>query len=192
MKKRLPAANQETPRRPRKRKSLPRLLFVSGVVFLGLVVSVRILVSIDRAYADFHAFDNQARQKQAQFAALEAQSAAAGRRLKMLDSSKGRAQILVERGYVRPGERILLFPEESASGQNAVAPRRETNDLVAPREANAETLSPLQRAGHALGRMWQTVRGAGRAPKRAAAPAASKEDAREEIGARARIDIEVR
>ncbi len=54
----------------------------------------------------------QVREKQAQFAALDRQKNEEKNRLAHLKSEAGRDQLLAERGYVAPGTRILLFPEE--------------------------------------------------------------------------------
>jgi cell division protein FtsB len=54
----------------------------------------------------------QVREKQAQFAALERQKNEEKNRLAHLKSEAGRDQLLAERGYVAPGTRILIFPED--------------------------------------------------------------------------------
>ena len=57
----------------------------------------------------------QAREKEAQLASLERQKNEEKNRLAHLKSEAGRDQLLAERGYVAPGTRILLFPEEKKS-----------------------------------------------------------------------------
>lgn len=53
----------------------------------------------------------QVEEKQAQLSALERQRDEEKGRLAHLKSEKGREQLLVERGYLKPGDRFLLFPE---------------------------------------------------------------------------------
>jgi hypothetical protein len=61
----------------------------------------------------------QVREKQAQFAALERQKNEEKSRLAHLRSEAGRDQLLAERGYVAPGTRILIFPEEEKTATPA-------------------------------------------------------------------------
>ncbi len=56
----------------------------------------------------------QVAQRQTQLDALERRNAEEQGRLAHLKSEKGREQLLVERGYLKPGDRFLLFPEESS------------------------------------------------------------------------------
>lgn len=56
------------------------------------------------------------------------------RRLAQLSSPRGREQVLVNNGYIKPGDRLLLFPRTEAEERAARAPR---NDLVT-REAPAQ------------------------------------------------------
>ena len=53
----------------------------------------------------------QVEEKQAHLWALERQRDEEKGRLAHLKSEKGRDQLLVERGYLKPGDRFLLFPE---------------------------------------------------------------------------------
>ena len=53
----------------------------------------------------------QVSEKQAQFDALDRQKNEEKNRLAHLKSDGGRDQLLAERGYVAPGTRILIFPE---------------------------------------------------------------------------------
>lgn len=57
----------------------------------------------------------QVREKQAQLASLERQTNEEKSRLAHLKSEAGRDQLLAERGYVAPGTRILIFPEDKTA-----------------------------------------------------------------------------
>ena len=56
----------------------------------------------------------QVEEKQTQLTALERQRDEEKGRLAHLKSEKGREQLLVERGYLKPGDRFLLFPEATS------------------------------------------------------------------------------
>ena len=61
-------------------------------------------------------------QKRATLADLNAQLEKGRNRLRALSSSSGKERVLVENGFIRPGERLLLFPKttkpEANSGAN--------------------------------------------------------------------------
>jgi len=71
-----------------------------------------LLREISGAQADFRQIHQQVTEKQTQFRALDKQNSDEKARLAHLKSEKGREQLLAERGYLRPGDRILLFPTE--------------------------------------------------------------------------------
>ena len=119
-----------------------------AVVATGLA-SVGICFFIGKSHASYRAFDAQVQAKTAALESLQEQQKTAKAHLALLESDKGRAQLLVERGYVRPGERILLFPETPGETRNSA--RLPSNDLApAPKP-----LPPTawQRAGDAV-RNW--------------------------------------
>ena len=69
------------------------------------------------AQADFRRVASQVHEKQAHFQALDKQRNDEKNRLAHLKSEKGRDQLLAERGYLQPGDRILLFPTEEKVGE---------------------------------------------------------------------------
>ena len=69
-----------------------------------------LLRPISGAQSDLNRVHNQVVDKQAQFRALDKQNSDEKNRLAHLKSEKGREQLLAEHGYLRPGDRILLFP----------------------------------------------------------------------------------
>jgi cell division protein FtsB len=83
-----------------------------------------------KSYVAYQDFDAQVQIKRTQLRALEDQREAARARVSLLSSDKGRAQLLVERGYLRPGERILLFPARPDEMEKQRAARIPVNDLT--------------------------------------------------------------
>lgn len=81
-------------------------LGISGLACMFL------LHEIAGAQADHQMMRVSVQQKQTQFAALQEQENEEKRKLAYLQSEKGREQILAERGYLKPGDRILLFPPD--------------------------------------------------------------------------------
>ena len=64
------------------------------------------------AEGNFRHLRGQVSEKRVQLAALERQKSEEKNRLAHLQSEEGRDQLLAERGYLKPGTRILLFPNK--------------------------------------------------------------------------------
>lgn len=105
-----------------------------NMVLLGATAAVSLVLWVytAEAYVAYDGFNEQVRGKRQQLAALDGQQTAAQTRVDLLSSDKGRAQLLVERGYLRPGERILLFPARSGEEDRQRASRIPVNDLAPP------------------------------------------------------------
>jgi len=71
-----------------------------------------LLNKIGSAQADLRQVHSQVVEKQEQFRVLDKHRNDEKNHLAHLKSEKGREQLLAERGYLRPGDRILLFPIE--------------------------------------------------------------------------------
>lgn len=101
-----PKAAAKARKRRRARSRVVRLLGagVVGSVLLGLTALLKI------SHADYSAVRDQVASQEAQLRTLQAQQRSNHHRLSALQHEKGRAQSLIEHGYVRPGDRILLFP----------------------------------------------------------------------------------
>jgi len=78
------------------------------------------------AQADFRRVATQVHEKQTHFQALDKQRVDEQNRLAHLKSEKGRDQLLAERGFLQPGDRILLFPSDEKTGEE-VAEEKETD-----------------------------------------------------------------
>ena len=79
---------------------------------VSCVACAFLLNEIGGAQADLRQIHNQVVEKQENFRILDKQRNDEKNRLTRLKSEKGREQLLAERGYLRPGDRILLFPPE--------------------------------------------------------------------------------
>lgn len=86
---------------------------------VSCVISVFLLGEIVGAQSDHQMLRTQVDHKEQQLAALEKQKQEDQKKLAYLKSEKGREQILAERGYRKPGDRILLFPTEKTEGEPA-------------------------------------------------------------------------
>jgi hypothetical protein len=128
------------------------------------------------AIAEYHRFQEQVEQNEVKFNTFKTQHEAMQRRLASLQLEKGREQILVEKGYVRPGERILLFPPEpedarltdtpqTGTPQNGMSPAAApySNDLssnfsVSP-QPTAAPQAASRHSGGTLSGWWRSLRG---------------------------------
>lgn len=81
---------------------------------------------------------------------IKAQDEAGTKRLKALTDSGGRVRALVENGFIKPGQRLLLM-ERSSQEKKAAA--RKPNDLVKQPEPEAPGFTAR------LGRAWKELRG---------------------------------
>lgn len=81
---------------------------------LSAVACVSLWPLMLAAHGNLSTVNLQVVQRQTQLDALERRKVEEQGRLAHLKSEKGREQLLVERGYLKPGDRFLLFPEESS------------------------------------------------------------------------------
>jgi hypothetical protein len=112
-------------RRARQKVRATTLLFLvpTAAASLALIAMSSVVLR------DLRLYESEERIARAQLAALEEQLANGERRLATLKSNKGREQLLVEHGFIRPGDRVLLFPaapeeESAATARNDIAARR--------------------------------------------------------------------
>ena len=109
-----PRAAAKARKRRRARSRVVRLLIagLTGTVLLGLTALLKI------SHADYSAARGEVESRETQLRTLQAQQRSGHIRLAALQHEKGRAQSLIEHGYVRPGDRILLFPATPQPTQN--------------------------------------------------------------------------
>jgi hypothetical protein len=149
--------------RERRRKARRRKIRNLGwrnllVLVVGAAASMVFLAMIADAYADYRFFQTNVQKSELRLEALDEQYRMAQNRLARLDGDNGKKEILVEKGYVRPGERILLFPANRRD--QAAATEKMTNDLAPhPAIENRPTGSSWQRAGRSLRQWWAALRG---------------------------------
>jgi hypothetical protein len=79
------------------------LLAVGASVMIGLAAA-KVSVELDKA-------EGRVAQKRATLADLKTQFEIGKKRLKALNSASGKERVLVENGFVKPGQRLLLYPK---------------------------------------------------------------------------------
>jgi hypothetical protein len=115
------------PARPRRASLLKKMrcLRFGPWEWVGLGVSILacglLIGEIAAAQSDHHMLRVAVREKTDQLESLEKQRREDGKKLAYLKSEKGREQILAERGYLKPGDRILLFSPDPKTNAAPVA-----------------------------------------------------------------------
>ena len=137
-------------RRKRARRRAPRLLWMipAGLIFLAL--SAMMAANL----AQFRKYQRQADFKAAQLASLSETQSALSHRLSFLQLPKGREQVLLEHGFLKSGQRILLFPTEKA------APNAASDSSVSSTgtsDANAPAPNDKDDGGNAWQRTARTL-----------------------------------
>lgn len=118
-------------RRKRARRRAPRLLWMIPASLIFLALSAMMAANL----AQFRKYQRQADFKAAQLASLSETQSALSRRLTFLQLPKGREQVLLEHGFLKSGQRILLFPTEKAApnaASDSSASSTGTDDANAP------------------------------------------------------------
>jgi hypothetical protein len=133
----------------------------------ALCVSFVLLAIIATNYGQYQEYDSQVDGKEGQLRALQSQHSDMKRSLAFLQLPKGREQVLLQNGYLRPGDRILLFPSESKPSSVADDPANASTPTSSPvlsvspsTSANTapETGNAWSRASDTLGRWWDDAR----------------------------------
>ncbi len=135
--------------RPRRVRRTPRWLIALPLFFIFAGLSTIISAN----YTQYREYQEQADSKASQLSALEAQHDTMKRRLAFLQLPKGREQTLLEHGYIRPGDRILLFPSEPKT-TNSVRKTTPIPVTQAPVVAREEGGTAWSRAARSVSRWW--------------------------------------
>jgi hypothetical protein len=112
-------------RRAAKKAATRRNNVVAWVIAAG--VTVVIAGTSAGVYSDYLSMQRRIARKQDTLRDLQKQEENGRRRLAQLSSPRGREQVLVNNGYIKPGDRLLLFPRTAEEDRAARAPK---NDLV--------------------------------------------------------------
>lgn len=154
------AARLKKARRGRAPRTLRNSLFMCGALVVWLLL---VAYSLDN-YRQYRVFQNLAEGRQVQLTALQSQLRAGQQKLAFMQMPQGREQLLMERGYLRPGDRILLFPEsENAAAQNAaptgaVPPSIAPTPVITPQSGAQQNTSAWRRTAQTAGSWYQTLR----------------------------------
>ena len=113
------------------------------------LASITLMAMAHVVFRDWRSYESEASIARAQLNGLQEQLEVGQRRLKVLRSAKGREQILAEHGFIRPGDRLLLFPKETTPESHS---SRAQNDIAAQRGAirNAASSSAWERAARSV------------------------------------------
>jgi len=174
-----PVPTEEPPEvsvaRARRRQRVRARLFSVLVLILGALASLFLLALIYVAHAEYSGIKAQVEGQEAKLAALDAQYEVGQRRLQALESGKGVERLLIEHGYIRPGDRILLFPPTPEEQAAAAWPKNDlTSRPAAPvgDKPRAAPSSAWQSGANVLRGWWKSLRGA--VGKPAATPSAEQ------------------
>ncbi|WP_123580325.1 hypothetical protein [Abditibacterium utsteinense] len=113
-----PKASLQTPKPPldagAKRRALKKKRGRQNNLVAWLVaaaITVTIAGTAAGIWTELQSAKGRVAQKRATFADLQAQFESGKRRLSALASASGKERVLVENGFIKPGERLLLFPK---------------------------------------------------------------------------------
>lgn len=123
-----PSAKPRDPgeaRRAAKKAATRRNNLVAWVITAA--ITVVIAGTSVGVYSDYLSMQRRIARKQETLTDLKKQEDNGRRRLAQLSSPRGREQVLVNNGYIKPGDRLLLFPRTEEEARAARVPQ---NDLV--------------------------------------------------------------
>ena len=111
-------------RRKRHRKSRLKVFLISGV---AIMISSFLMATIFSVRAEHHRWATRVAQRRAELAVLQTQLHVGARRLASLKSPQGKQELLIDNGYLKPGDRYLEFPADAAEKRASALP---LNDLT--------------------------------------------------------------
>ncbi len=111
-------------RRKRNRKRHWSVLLITGA---SIGLSVLLMATIFSVRAEYNRWAVHVAKSDAELAALKAQLNTGERRLASLKSPQGRQELLIDNGYLKPGDRYLEFPPDADEKRAATLP---PNDLT--------------------------------------------------------------
>jgi len=135
--------------RRRRMRGLPQLLLAILAAIAFCVLSAMIVGN----YAQFRKYQVQVDLKANQLTALQETHGTLKHRLGFLQLPKGREQVLLEHGYIKSGDRILLFPTEPAKPDFLTSP----SSTQSTDDAAAQSFSDKQDGGTAWERASRTM-----------------------------------
>ncbi len=155
-------ARVQAVRRKRAMRRAPRLLwfFLGATVFCMFSIPLSIMLMTN--WAEFRSNRAQADFKAAQLASLQGTQDSLEQRLAFLQMPKGREQVLLEHGFIKPSQRVLVFP-----ATKDVAPSStRSDDFAPPADVSAnqianQTGTAWQKTARTLSSWIRQLRGVG-------------------------------
>lgn len=138
-------------RRVRKRIRATAIL----IALVSAVFSLSLMAMTHVVWAEYRLYQGEVERKETTLDELQEQLETGHKRLAVLQSPKGREQLLIEHGYIRPGDRILLFPPTPEQRQAADIPKNDLSPHPAARIDDSANSSAWRRAGDTLQNWWQ-------------------------------------
>ena len=144
-------------RRARARQRRWSVWFITGAFALTSLLLMATILSVKAEHSRWQA---RVAQRQAELGALETQLKTGERRLAALQSPQGRQELLIENGYLKPGDRYLEFQADKDESRQAELP---PNDLTL--HADDQSRSPVEGgsiwrgAWSSLSEKWRHLRG---------------------------------
>lgn len=146
-----PARRVGTRQRARRGIRATTILFalVAGVFSLSLWAMTHVV------WSEYRLYQGEVERREATLRDLQEQLETGRKRLAVLQSPKGREQLLIEHGYIRPGDRILLFPSIPEERRAAAISKNDLSPHPATHSDGGARSSAWRRAGDTLSSWWQ-------------------------------------
>lgn len=140
-------------RRRRIKRRAPRLLWLVPAAFVFCALSAMMASN----FAQYRKYQAQADFKDAQLASLQNTQSGLQGRLSFLQMPKGREQVLLEHGFIKPNQRVLLVPAEKPSANFNASSSTESPDFAPVADNDGGTA--WQRTARTFSGWMQKLRG---------------------------------
>lgn len=111
--------------RKRRAQVRRRKYTVMAITALFSGAALFLMVTIFSMRAEYSDWKAQVERREAEYSALQKKLTDEQKRLAALKSPQGRAELLIDNGYLKPGDRYLVFPAENDSRRLAAVPGRD-------------------------------------------------------------------
>ncbi|MDF2440302.1 MAG: hypothetical protein JWN98_1286 [Abditibacteriota bacterium] len=124
------------------------LAMIAGIFSISLMAMTHVV------WNEYRLYQGEVDRKEATLHDLHEQLDTGRKRLAVLQSPKGREQLLIEHGYIRPGDRILLFPPTPEERHAANIAKNDLSPRPASRINDAASSSSWRRAADTVSGWW--------------------------------------
>ena len=146
--------------RKRKARARRRRLWVWAQTLGFALAALLLMGTMFSVHGEYRKWQARVARREGELAALKTQLSVGEKRLAALQSPQGRQQMLIENGYLRPGDRILEFPPDADEArQAALAPNDLTPHTEDWKQSPVSGGSIWRGAWNALTERWNAWRG---------------------------------